>query len=61
MTNKIFAFLTAKEENLQALVFEELDDSQASAVTGGKKLAAFGTGLASADRTSGTSLVFVAE
>ncbi|MEH2360783.1 hypothetical protein [Nostoc sp.] len=34
MTNEIFA-LTADEENLQALVFEELDDSQASKVVGG--------------------------
>lgn len=36
MTNKIFA-LTANKENLQALVFEELDDSQASAVWGGAR------------------------
>lgn len=45
MTNKIFAFLTAKntpnEENQQALVFEELDDSQASAVRGGLRASVF--------------------
>ncbi|MEA5627898.1 hypothetical protein [Nostoc sp. UHCC 0251] len=41
MTNKIFALTAKNEENLQALVFEELvvfeefDDSAASAVTGG--------------------------
>jgi hypothetical protein len=40
MTN-FFAFLTAKnEENLQAPLFEELDDSQASAVTGGVSIGA---------------------
>ncbi|MEH1907513.1 MAG: hypothetical protein V7L05_11060 [Nostoc sp.] len=38
MTNEIFA-LTANEENLQALVFEELDDSQASKVVGGLDIA----------------------
>lgn len=60
MTNKIFAFLTAKnEENQQALVFEELSDSETSIIAGGQQILSLGFAIAVAVKSLDDSIIRV--